>query len=462
MKKTILAISVSVFLSACGGGGSPSTPILESLPSKNPIEVEWKVDVSQLVHFGIYDSKTVTSWQGNDTIYSDVLASSDLNDDGFDDLVVGNFVNQGVAIKPTILIFNTTTSKFEPSENIQKMLPTLIWPRQAVVDDFNGDGQKDIFIADHGEEGGVHNGAQNRLFLKTQTGYADGSHLLPQIKDFSHSVVLADFDKNGRKDILVVNSPFIKNLNETNTNDSYVLFNTGTSSLVKGQLNLTVKTDINFNQKEFPGIAYHATTSALLNNDSIPDLILGGDDSLSILESNPDGSYKAAVKFQAPTVFKNKFPGQNFPYTYILAEDLDGDGQKEIIASIAHQETVTWNWLGSYFQVFKKTSTGQWQDATEIYFPDQTQSQNLKSWCYKLYLVDFNKDGKKDLVCSSSESLSNVDNAFWVFENNKFLRKNPSTYSAINLRQIFPVKLGNDTYMLGRSGPSEYYGWKLN
>jgi hypothetical protein len=75
--------------------------------------------------------------------------------------------------------------------------------------------------------------------------------------------------------------------------------------------------------------------------------------------------------------------------------------------------------------------------------------------------VDLNKDGKKDILCSTAEVMSKSDGVFWINENGKFTRKNPLTSIFVDLRQLFPVKLGNDTYIMGRGSMTEFIGWKL-
>ena len=66
--------------------------------------------------------------------------------------------------------------------------PSGVHPREALLADFNGDGMKDLFIADHGHDAPPFPGWSNQLLLWTSEGYIDASDRLPDDSTgFSHT-----------------------------------------------------------------------------------------------------------------------------------------------------------------------------------------------------------------------------------------------------------------------------------
>jgi hypothetical protein len=103
------------------------------------------------------------------------------------------------------------------------------------------------------------------------------------------------------------------------------------------------------------------------------------------------------------------------PYSYVSFYDIDGDGESEIIASLLNQSKDL-GWLGQYFQVLKRVN-GIWTDITDSVFPNQDGIQSMPAeWCYRVQILDFDKDGKLDLLCSAYTS--NI----WSFNDGIFSR----------------------------------------
>ena len=88
-------------------------------------------------------------------------------------------------------------------------IPKVFFVRQFLIEDFNGDGQNDIFMNNHGlEDKPEHfDGEQNRLLLSGSDGKLRDmtAQNLPQVSDFSHGSSAADVDGDGDIDVWVNN-----------------------------------------------------------------------------------------------------------------------------------------------------------------------------------------------------------------------------------------------------------------
>ena len=165
----------------------------------------------------IVDLNKAAGYSGNDILFYNLLGKGDINGDGYDDLVIGLFrhstspsysgrqYDPSGEIKPVVLFYNPATDNYEIDNKLQSVIRANQHPRQVAIADFDGDGRNDIFIADHGYDDAPY-GNQNTLLLNKITGYEDGTYLLPQLRDFSHGLVMADFDGNGKPDLLVLNN----------------------------------------------------------------------------------------------------------------------------------------------------------------------------------------------------------------------------------------------------------------
>lgn len=469
MKNLILV--TALLLAACGGGGGSST----SQVVTPPVSTE-TLETTAQVNFGQLDITLESKYTGSDKVWGNLLATGDINGDGNDDLVFGlirvdsNF-NPSGSITPLVLFFDSTTGKFKTNSQLQAIISKNQHPRQAALIDVDGDGRLDIFIADHGYDDAPY-GAQNTLVLNKSSGFVNATNMLPQYADYTHGLIVDDFDLNGKKDLLLLNN-FLNSSTKcqsvsgfTDCSDSsgqkvaesYVLFNTGT--LNRGMVTLANPADINF-ATTLSGIDNRITvgTSADFNNDRIPDLVIADNSKIKILESNGIGNYKSAVMFYPSDNFK-QFCGTNpLPYSYISTQDLDSDGVPEIVASYSC------SWAHNEFQILKKDN-GTWKDVTVTYFPDQSiNRKNQDGWCYKIMFEDLDNDGKKDLVCNSGRGFWwDTNNAIWLNKDGKFVYTDVQLANRRQSAWHTPVTLNNHRYLLGLvtiGNKVDVVGWKI-
>ena len=374
----------------------------------------------------------------NDDMMHDVIAMGDVNGDGYDDILIGvmrletntwNSVNR--TVKPILLFYNPTLNTYEVSQTFKSVTSSHIWPRQGAIADVDGDGRNDIFIGDTGVDGGSYDcGNQNSLVLNKLSGMVNASNLLPQVSDYSHGLITADFNADGKTDLFILNSPWINKsicnvAGTTYRNRSYILSGSNFNELpLKTAGNDAV--ELGLTEQSFNDPLAIASASDL-NKDGFADIVFGGSYGLTIMESNGSLSYNKIQQISAPSSYYSKFDTSNClilsqlsskcmtPYSYVVFYDIDNDGQPEIIASLLNQSKIN-GWSGQYFQALKKVN-GAWIDITDSVFPNQSSSQsNGGEWCYRVQLVDLNNDGKLDLLCSAYKS------TVWAFNNGQFTK----------------------------------------
>jgi len=474
MKKLITTVAVGLFLTACGGGAGGS-----SAPPANNVAVSFGT-LSLVQPSGLDQNNTE-----GDNIFYDVLAVGDVNMDGNDDILVGlmrsdsNYRSVARTAKPVLLLFNPASNGYVVSEEFKAVTSNHIWPRQGVIADFDGDGRNDIYIGDTGVDGlGTNCGYYNSIVLNKQTGMQNMSSSLPRVWDYSHGVIATDFNRDNKKDLLVLNSPYL--INQWNNisscsgytgqpvrNKSYVIDGATLSeiTLALEQNDVDASGYPPLNLTDAYSREQHVGTSADLNGDGFPDLVMGGSSRITILESNGQQSYSTSQQLPIPSIVSATvsrstcslyFNQCDFPYSYVTTLDIDGDGSKEIIASIAYNNAGKWQ--GQFFQALKKVGS-VWTDITAQVFPTQNGLINSSVWCYKLDAVDLNGDGHLDLVCNNLNP--SVSEVFWVWKNNTFVpwtdapSKNGKRYTVLRLAT------GNHVVSITGSSNITIAGWKI-
>ena len=85
-----------------------------------------------------------------------------------------------------------------------------------------------------------------------------------------------------------------------------------------------------------------------------------------------------------------------------MVEDLDRNGLKDVIL-VHNRFPSVGGFQGMSFQALLQIKKRIFQDKTARYFPGLHYSTG--GWCFWLFLVDLNNDKRKDLVCSSLQSM---------------------------------------------------------
>lgn len=399
-----------------------------SASSDTPVQLE-QLSSSTAATVNLY---TASGYTGSDVLFYNLVGKGDLNGDGYEDLVIGLFrhttnpsysgrdYDPSGEIRPIVLFYNPVSDAYEVNPQLQSVIRKNQHPRQLAIADFDGDGRNDLFIADHGYDDAPY-GNQNTLLLNKPGGYVDGTDKLPQYADFSHGLVMADFDGNGLPDLLVMNNrvddrtkcqlyPAFKecSYNPPKHSESYVLFNQGARGLVPGVLPIANEV-INFTATNFDmNLRLYVGHSADFNLDGRADLVVSNHRNLFVLESTGPGQF-APAQVLSPPAQALAACKDYMPYTAITSLDLDSDGVPEILASFGCGLQAV------EFQAFKRSASGVWSDATSRLIGDQRANTVLADgWCYKLEIEDLNNDGIPDVICQSTRGLGTpTNNVFW-------------------------------------------------
>ena len=478
MNKSIISLALTALipLTACGGGNA----IAETQVRVNPIPL----NVSSFYEIsGVSKSNT-----DRDNIFLDILDVGDVNGDGYDDILMGmfrkDFRHNSVprSALPVLMIFNKDTGLYEYSEQFKSVASKHIWPRQGRIVDINNDGKKDIVITDTGVDQLAYTcGEQNSILINDGQGnFSNVSKQLPQISDYTHGIVIADFNNDGATDLLMMNSPFIfrshnnhtkcPNYSSTQkyTDNSYMLLGSTWQKQDPKMAFWESSTEpvMNFakvSRTSDRQSANHVGAAQDFNGDGIPDLAIGGNYYLRFAESNGVMSYDKSYTVPLPqkmkeqmAIFKSQgrcpylYNNECFaPYSWVQFVDLDNDGVDEIVATVSYEFK---GWFGNNFQALKRAE-GKWVDITDSVFPGQDYTYtDQAAYCYKMRVADINGDGKPDFVC---DTLSRSFNKQVMTSNGDgtYTEGVPSYLNSHKGNQRMTIlKMGNEKYFFSTKG----------
>lgn len=251
-------------------------------------------------------------------------------------------------------------------------VPRAVWPRQALLADFNADGRPDIFIGDSGVDQPPFPGAHNHLALSTPEGhYVDRSGNLPPAVAYFHSGAAGDVDGDGDTDIFLADlgTPIRLLLNDGR----------GRFTAAAGRFPPSV-----VNQRY--------TRSALVdvNGDRSLDLVLLAEDhnpTSTILLNDGHGRFRELANALPPKPF-----GPSSIGIAVQPVDLNGDPHADLLLGYTKGDPY---YKGRWIQVAVNNGDGTFSDETATRLP---QSDNLSDWPYEIVTGDLDSDGSTDFA----------------------------------------------------------------
>ncbi len=313
--------------------------------------------------------------------------AADVNGDGFDDLVaIGAIFSDIPNAGPQegVILINDQRGGFNIAPGAR---PTAQGPRELAVEDFNGDGILDIFIAEQGLDFEPFLGGQNQLLLGTSNGgFSDATDRLPVVSDFSHSVAAGDTDNDGDIDL------YVGNISGSEFIDSYFLINDGTArfELNRNLLPESVATGLSLPMPN----RYLSSHLGDVNGDGAKDLILGqdetgGNEANRIFLNDGDGGFSDERVFElAPKIVG----GDDYSLTQdIQTFDVNKDGLQDVLLL----QTTTF-YEGWSIQMLIQQEDGSFVDEASSRLLGKTENIT-EQWGMFLRIADVNGDGEDDI-----------------------------------------------------------------
>jgi hypothetical protein len=375
-----------------------------------------------------------------DTGVESIRVVADLNNDGFDDVVIDN---SDVRETKPIILFSNGDGTFNDNVTI---IGTLIerTNREVKAADLNADGLLDLvfFPAPHGWKkdtlGPNWDATDPQIVLINQGGkrFKLVTEIYTAKEGYFHSGEVADLNGDGRLDILPLDEypPYVVDLGG-GSRIPYLQQSDGSFKLASSGLSRL------FDRYQTPNIGIGD-----INGDGIDDFVIAineYDSGKTYDLSSPTGlkpllAYALGQRGVALDNLVWQFGGKHWidqakidkihalggtwidPHSQLAnIQDLDGDGVNEIITSELIYTNATSTDTGGAIGVYRWSASGL-LNVTQEFFPFQPSRED--GWFMEFSLKDLNGDGLKDFVAMSTPSWSNPYTAqVFMNEGGKFL-----------------------------------------
>ena len=397
----VLGLLAAIGLAGCDGGGNaanpvPAAPAPPSEPARPPRLTE--PPRAPPTSYELQASALPTDWGAlldSRWCHAHAVAYGDFDGDGDEDTFVAEVSLEdgpdwalSMHPAPVNMFLNEGPAGFRLSDEVFRgPVPRIVHPRKALSGDFNGDGRLDIFVAATGFDRPPFPRESPVLILSTERGLQQVSDLEHLIGNF-HGAASADIDYDGDLDILVTDTGGL--LRPVGTYGPFLLLNSGTGTFSFDQSRLPAEVNDPRNM-----LIYTAEVVDV-DGDSRPDLLFAGHEydgrDTVIYWGDATGTYESSRKTVLPAV-----EGQGIVVD-IDAEDLDGDGVREVILDRTTSEPF---YRGFYIQILSGLGGREFADETEGRIVGGADPD--AEWLDWLRVIDLNDDGALDIFADDCE-----------------------------------------------------------
>ena len=284
--------------------------------------------------------------------YPAAIAYLDVNGDGRMDIFHSPSDGSRDAV-PAQLYINNGMGGFDVDDTyFGQSLPGGVAPRKALTGDFNGDGNPDVFVVDHGYDHPPFPGASPYAVLSSDSGYVEAAGLAG-IVGFHHGAASADIDADGDLDVFVTDS--------YSSTGPFFLVNDGAGSFVWDTTRVEGLENQGIYTAELVDVdldGYVDLLAAGHENEGFPTQILWGDNT---------GVFSTMRASVLPEI-----PGHGI-IVDIDVGDTDGDGDKDILLNRTGDDSGPGSYEGYYLQLLENAGTRGFSDGTQLLFHEKPE-----------------------------------------------------------------------------------------
>lgn len=328
------------------------------------------------------------------------IESGDFNGDGKLDFLITRAKGEGAVAAGFRLMMGQGNGQWvdQTTAMFGGVVPTVTYTASVIVADFNGDGRSDVYVPDFGFHGPSNTGGHDQVWLSSAAGGLRVASVTATGR-LAHGSTSGDIDRDGDIDVMVnnVDTP------ATGPRSDLVLINTGGSFTdTQALLPPSLRTE------DPARLSHTASLLADLNGDGALDLVLGTWPAATsarnfsppsqVLFNNGSGSFAASAMYQLP-----QSPVTPEAVIDIDAVDLNGDGLNDLVMAITRGgDGSTGPYYGTgYIQILMNRGGGQFVDETAGRYAAQVANAPGSWWKY-VRVTDFNKDGAPDLLLTGA------------------------------------------------------------